>query len=357
MMTRERCSDHARAIAGWRCQECARALCPDCVGQETLENGAIIQACSHCDGRVDQLMEPGARDAVGAHLWQVVQVPVSWPTLLLGPLTVLALWRTRGLEAAGTAMVLIFAVAPCFWALYFATVRGAARAFDLAAPGEALDLVDHVALPAGRAWVVTVFAAGPVTLVRWIGGDFKAPISNPLLWVLVVLGALLMPLWTAYFAGGSGFAAALSPARALRSMRELGSDYRTVAGWTLATASLCFAWAGVADAGVRGPVFLLLQGLALYAMLFVARFAGALLAVRGPELGFTLRPDQLRPVLPGAVPRGTRKAKPPPPAPKVIQPIELDVAPPSEPMLVQRGMGGGGGGWDPGDGSGPGGAG
>jgi len=338
-------------IAGWRCGECGRALGPECVALDVLENGARILSCSVCDGRVDQLMEPGGEGTVRQHLWQVMQVPVSWFTVVLGPIAVWALWRTRRLEPAATAAVLLFAVAPCFWALSFATVRGGARAFDVIGRGEKVDLLEHVLFPTGKAMLVTVLAAGPVTLVRWLGGNFAAPVSNPLLWLLVVLGALAMPLWTAYLAGGAGLWDALAPARALRSIRELGADYWTVAGWTLVTASLCFFWAGGALRAISGPVFLLLQGLAVYAMLFVARFAGALLAVRGPDLGFALRPDQLRPVLPDAVPRGTRKARPPPPAPKVIAPIDLDEAAPAGPMEVQRGMGGGGG-WDEGDGGG-----
>ncbi|HEY8211506.1 MAG TPA: B-box zinc finger protein [Myxococcaceae bacterium] len=349
-MERARCADHPGAIAGWQCRDCGRVLCPECVAEETLENGARFLSCSACDGRVDQLMEPGGTGTVRQHLWQIVQVPVSWFTVLLLPLTVWALWSTRRLEAAGTAAVLIFAVAPCFWALYFATVRSGAHAFDALGRGEKVDLLEHVVFPAARALVLMVGAAGPVTLVRWLGGDFAAPVSNPLLWVLLVLGALAMPLWTAYLAGGAGLASALSLERARRSIRELGADYWTVAGWTLALASLCFLWAGGADRAIRGPVFLLLQGLAVYFLLFVARFVGALLAIRGPELGFELRPDQLRPVLPDAVPRGTRKAKPPPPPPKKeIAPIELDEEAPAGPMRIERGMGGGGS-WDPEDG-------
>jgi hypothetical protein len=317
------------------------------VAEEAVENGTTFLSCSLCDGRVERLMEPGATERVRQHLGQVLKVPVSWLTVLLGPLTVWALWSTRRLEPGGTAAVLLFAVAPCFWALYFGTVRGAARAFDRLEAGERLDLLEHVATPAGRALVVTVAAAGPVTFIRWLTGDFHAPTSNPLLWLLVIAGALVMPLWTAYLAGGSRILEALSPSRTLQSIRELGGDYWTVAGWTLAVASLGFAWSGSADSAVRGPWVLFLQGLAVYALLFVARFTGVLLAVRGPELGFTLRPDQLRPVLPDAVPRGTRRARPPPPPPKVIQPIELDVESPAEPFSIVRGMAGGPGSGDP----------
>ena len=337
---REPCADHPRAIAGWICLDCDRKRCPDCVAEERLENGGTILCCSSCDGRVQVLLEAGGQGRVRDHLWQVAQVPVSWPTLVLGPLTVWALWSTRAMEAAGTAAVLMFLVAPLFWALYFATLRTAARAFDLFDHGEPLDLLEHVAVPAGKAVAVTAVASGAVMTVRWVGGDFEAPIANPLLWLMVVAGALAMPLWTAYFAGGQGLAA-LSPSRAVASIRELGWDYWTVALWTLAISSLCFVWAGRAELAIRGPAFLLLQGMAVYTMLVVARFTGALLAVRGPDLGFELRPDQLKPVLPDAVPRGTRKAKPPPPPPKVIEPIELDVEAPAGPLVIERGMGGG----------------
>src|SRR3954453_14236900 len=88
MSGKYRCTDHSGAIAGWHCQDCGRALCPDCVAGETLENGGRLLSCSACDGRVDQLMEPGGTGTVRRQLWQVVQVPVSWFTVLLGPLTV-----------------------------------------------------------------------------------------------------------------------------------------------------------------------------------------------------------------------------------------------------------------------------
>ena len=208
MMARKSCTNHPLAIAGWRCLDCAQVLCPDCVAQEPLENGASFLACSSCDGRVERLMEAGGQGTVRDQVWQVLQVPVSW----------------------------------------FTGGAGAADARPLA--GRRLQRAD----------------------------------LDPALWGLAAIGALWMPLLTAYLAGGQGF-------------------------------------------------------------------AGALLAVRGPEPGFELRPDQLRPVLPDAVPRGTRKARPPPPPPKVIQPIDLDVAPPDGPLVVERGMGGGGG-WDPDGGQG-----
>ena len=42
------------------------------------------------------------------------------------------------------------------------------------------------------------------------------------------------------------------------------------------------------------------------------------------DLGFELRPDQLKPALPGVRPRGIRRAKPPPPPKKSYEPIDLE---------------------------------
>src|SRR4051812_1554514 len=103
---RESCADHPRAMAGWRCRGGARALCPECVALDVLENGARIISCSACDGRAEPLLEPGGEGTVRQHLWRVMQVPVSWFTMLLAPIAVWALWWTRRLEPAATTAVL-----------------------------------------------------------------------------------------------------------------------------------------------------------------------------------------------------------------------------------------------------------
>jgi hypothetical protein len=329
------CSQHP-SPAGWRCLGCGRALCPECVAEDAV-GAATYLSCTHCDGRAEVLMVPGSTQTVSEILREIFQVPPSWATVLLGPVVVILLWRAKYLEGWSAAALWLLVVAPLFWGMFFMVLRATARSYDLVAAADPLDPVAHVVVPVARAVALTAAGALVVLALRsFTGAD--AATSNPGLWALTWIAGAYLPLVTARLGAGEPLLQALSPPRWLEAVKALGTDYRAVAGLSVLTASLAFFLSGSAEQGIQGPWMALPHALSVYLLLVVARFAGALLAVRGPELGFELRPDQLRAALPDARPRGARAARPPPPPPKVIQPLTLDMSAPTGPLEVEYGL-------------------
>jgi hypothetical protein len=304
------CSAHPGQRAGWSCLDCGRQLCPRCVARAEVKAADApeirsFDCCAWCDGRVTLVYVPGTRSTFAGQLAGTLRVPVSGLGLLVGVLVMAGFIIARRLTgwAAVAALAL---VSPLFWTLFFLVLRAAARASDDVGWHERADLLAHGVRPALRATLLSLAAGAAFAALPRAG------------WLLTVGFSFAAPACVIGLAGGDSVWSSLSPARGAERIRSLGSDYLIAAALTAATGSLVFWWVlsgRLAASAIHVDAYQMLDGvevlldaLSLYALFIVARALGLLLSVRGDAVGYGLPASAIVPALPGAIPRGQRRA-------------------------------------------------
>lgn len=316
---------------------CGRELCPDCVASEEVGTSSF-EACVHCDGGVRVLTMGGSIESYGALLVQSLRVPIGLPTLGVA----VAIWALVFVAAgtSGWAAGLIWGllIPVLFWLLFFAALKSAARGADVVSGAVNADMRAELLWPALR---MTALCWGSA-LVAWLatraGVSARSLNDDWRYWAVVLALGVCLPAWVMALGRGDGLVQAITPSTSLSLVRALGGDYARSALLSVLTCALLFFWLGAAALGVSEGFTaygVLMEALSLYGALLLARLIGLVMSTRADAVGIGFRPDQLVPALPGALPRGVRRAKPaPPPERPRPEAIELDVSSPSGPMVL-----------------------
>lgn len=337
-----RCKQHPEAPAGWLCEDCGAALCPQCTELRRAQTVEYF-ACGLCGGtakvlRVHRSATPYTRHLRG--LWRYRFSPSGLQTLAgLSAFTALCSWLTQltWLFMKFVPLVIGFGT---FWAYFFHVLRTTARGVSQLEAPDYSDVFNDIVIPALRGFVATSLlwlpgllyvlflrealpavadSAGAVTnnpafFVNGVRPD--APHfslgADPFLLLIVLAGCFYLPMALMLAASGHGLLGMLNPVRVIGHALDLGRDYLRAVG-AMVLLLVLHGVLHVVAMGVRAiDIFLLSRWLAetltLIAPIMMARALGLLLYVRGDAVGYGLESDYYEPALPGAEPLAKRPA-------------------------------------------------
>ena len=312
------------APAGWRCQTCEAALCPDCAVGRRAQTVELV-ACSHCGNAAPPILVHRGRVPLATRLkgaWRYVftssglqvLVAVSLSLALLGFMTEVVMVFMKPLSLALYGSL--------FWATFFTLVRDTSRGeLELDTP-EFIEFFRDGIVPGIRGMTAAALVWSPALLylvflpnIGWSGlgfilsGDARPVglLADPVLWLLLLLGVVWLPLALIVTAVGMPLTAILNVPRVVRMVRDLGQDYLVAAGALVLLGGVHVVTHMVAY-GLRVlDLFLvsrvLAEGVTLLAPFTAAHVLGLLLYVRGDAVGYGVERDYLQPVLGEARPR------------------------------------------------------
>jgi hypothetical protein len=192
----------------------------------------------------------------------------------------------------------------------FALIRSSASGSeDLEAP-EFNDLLSGIIVPAAGGLIGTgvVWVPG---VVYWffLKQGSGSPLTDPVLWILAIVGLIYMPMALMAAATNSGFLRMLNPVYMFVYIKRLGADY-ALAVFTILVLCVPAVLIGLLSAllyAIPLPILpgILAASVRLLVPFMMARVLGLLLYMRGAELGLSRAADYEEPLLPGVVPRGT----------------------------------------------------
>lgn len=260
--------------------------------------------CGACGGRVDVLTQPGSDVSFVHALRGALFLPVGLPELLyLFALAAVASELDALRTAAGSASLLAWSAVA--WVLGVALVRATAE--GAATPRDVrMSLWPELLRPA----LVAAALTAPALLVPRTGWPGALAVA--------AAAAVLLPMLLAVFAL-EPLGHALSPLRAVRTLRGLGGD------GALAVLCIGLLWlfarllSGLAESPPTEVPALwrkTLDALAALTLFLVPRVLGLLLEARGEDLAYPFKRRGEVPVLPGARPEVTVAYRPPEPPPR-----------------------------------------
>jgi|GEM_PF-1233627 len=314
------CQRHARAPAGWRCQSCAAALCPDCAVGRRAQTVELV-ACGLCGSGASPILIHRSHVSLAQRLagaWRYVftasglqvLMAVSLTLALLGWLfeTVLFFLKVLPLALYGSM----------FWATFFTLVKDSSRGDTELETPEFIEFFRDGILPGLRGMTAITVVWMPALLytaflrpghigLSGLGliltGDFMPPglLADPVLWGLLLLGGVWLPLALLVTAVGMPPTAILNVPVVARMVQRLGRDYLLTAGVLLALGGVHLA-AHALGHGLRAlDLFIvsrvLAEGVTLVVPFTAAHVLGLLLYVRGDALEYGETRDYHVPIL------------------------------------------------------------
>ncbi|MCP3141279.1 B-box zinc finger protein [Pyxidicoccus xibeiensis] len=327
-----RCKKHPEAPAGWRCQDCDSALCPDCAVGRRAQTVELV-GCGLCGGGALPLLGHRSRVPLASRLtraWRYVFTASGLQVLMAVSLSLALLGWMLEMTVVFLKVLPLAMYGSMFWGTFFTLVRDTSRGHteletpeftdffrDAVLPGfRGLSAVLVVWLPAGLYGVFARPGGGAFNLEALAGfteGGFSTAVwADPVFWVLVLLGVVWLPMALLLTAAGHPITSVLNVVGVVQRARLLGRDYLLTSGVLVGLAGLHLAAHGLAS-GVRWLNVVLLsrvlaEGLTLVVPFTAAHVLGLLLYVRGDALGYGVARDYLEPVLGETKPR---RAAPP----------------------------------------------
>jgi len=334
------CQRHPEAAAGWRCDNCQAALCPDCVTVRRAISTEYL-SCGLCQGQTLPILVHRSRVPLTSRLRDVWRYPFT-PTGLVVLAGLSAMMAACRWLAAETFLLLKWLPALLglgfFWSAFFHVIRSTARGErELDAP-EFTDLYADCVAPALRGLVGSALLLLPglgylLFLKPWevrkplkelletpafyvTGGlpqlDWSQALTDPILWLLVLAGAAYLPMALLLAAAGQSAVRMLNPLEVIGTARRLGRDFAVTLG-ALAGLAVALVLVRLLAAGILSVGVPLLSGwvaelITCFVPIIMARVLGLLLYSRGDVLGYGPPSDYLEPVLGETRPR----AEPPP---------------------------------------------
>lgn len=334
------CAHHPRAQAGWTCEGCAAALCPECVARTQATQVVTYDSCVQCEGIVFPLLGAAAVQSFGRLLLYLFRVPVGFTAFLtaVGLLVWSVLSCRADLDAfvaPWTAVAWDVALGAALTITYFLVLHSTAQAPDRVEDQRSTSLMQDGVLPALRFLPAVVVALGlPIfeghgavlTADGWVGAAPHRWIwSGPAMVGVVLVSSAAPVLVMRWYARGHG--------SSLERVR-LGEWVQCAAiTGALGLTMHSLFWSGVTlDTWVRPSTFtrdtssnvyetLLRIGVGFFALV-LARVHGMFLHAIAPRIDYPL-PDRYRAPVLNAVPRGTRKPKVVEAPKRSYEPIEL----------------------------------
>ncbi|NVJ25891.1 MULTISPECIES: B-box zinc finger protein [Myxococcus] len=314
------CQRHPKALAGWRCNTCGAALCPECaVGRrvQTVE----LEACGLCGGDARTLSIHRGVVPLSHRLKKAWRYPFSAAGLqlliALGLFLTVVSWLTE-MSFLMMRAPLIALYGGLFWATFFGLVRESARGDTSLDIPDFNDVFRDAIIPGLRGLMVFVLASLPALAYGYLahrGASAKLDafawflqwqlppglLSDPVFWGLLLVGGLWLPMGLLLAATGQPPWRMLDPRLVLGLARGLGSDYLL----TTATLAVLVLLQGVAHAvagGLRALEWLVIsrflsECVTLVVPFLAAHVLGLLLYVRGDQVGYGDARDYLEPVL------------------------------------------------------------
>lgn len=319
------CQTHRGALAGWRCLACQASLCPECAEGQRIQTVELFK-CGLCGGdaevlRIHRGVVPLSHRLKSAWRYPFTQAAAQL-LLALGTFLGVMSWMS-GIVPVIIRLPVTLLYAGAFWATFFGLVRESARGDTSLDIPEFSELGRDILIPALRGTMVFLVACLPAlvyVLVTYSGVSASldafswfirwnlppALVRDARFWLLLLAGALWLPMGLLLAASHQPVWQMLNPRMAFRVGRGLGSDY-LVATAALAGLVPVHLVAHVLAAVVRMvkvPLlpFLLAECLTLVAPLLAAHVLGLLLFVRGDQVGYGEPREYLEPVLGGTRP-------------------------------------------------------
>ncbi|WP_426750816.1 hypothetical protein [Myxococcus sp. Y35] len=320
------CRNHRSARAGWRCTACEAPLCPDCVVGRRAQTVELV-SCRQCGDVAEPLLTHRRRVPLAQRMksaWRYVfstsglqvLVAVSIPLMVLGWLTEMTIIFLKPIT-----LLMYWSV---FWATFYKLARESARGeMELSTPDYSNYIQDGI-VPGLMGMVTFALVWLPAlvyaTLVRpllleasegkpfysaLLGPFSEFPVTDPVLWGLVLLALAWLPVVLLLTAAGSPVSTLVNVRAAMRLVRKLGRDYAVLVGGLAVLGVVHLLAHGLADALLWMDVLLVSRLLAEAVTLVVpfttAHVLGLVLYTRGDALGYGLDREYLEPVL-GATP-------------------------------------------------------
>jgi len=340
-----RCKRHPSATAGWRCEDCGAALCPDCVEARRMHTVDLL-ACRECGGRAEPLLVHRSEQAsLAERLGDVWRYPFSVHglALILGLGTVLTVLDfLTGVTLIVARMFPAVLTAGIFWGSLFAVMRSSARGEKDVPSLDYSDLFTDAINPALRGLVATsvvwlpmlgyLVSVGGLDVLQYTDRLMSDPmfymtgkfhslpggrlLEDPKAWALGLAGLAYLPMAFVLAASGAGLLDMLNPVKGVRVILRLGRDY----GVTLAalfTLGLAFLVVRLVSSGIRAVELGLFmrwpaEVLELFVPFIMARVIGLLLYTRGDVLGYGAPSDYWTPVLSDTTPSTSLRVDPVP---------------------------------------------
>ena len=329
------CQRHPTLMAGWACDNCQAPLCPDCVAvRRSLATEYL--SCGLCQGRVLTLLVHRSRVPLTERFRGLWRYPFTLSGIVvligLGAMLMVLRWA-----AESTFLLLKFLPTVIwlgvFWGAFFHIIRSTARGEHELDTPDYTEFFSDCVKPALRGLVGTslLWLPGFIYLffikhwdVRkpmdellsspafYITGalpqlDWSQVLGDPILWLIVLAGAVWLPVVLLLAAAGQRRVRCINPLAVIITARRLGGDYlRTLA--VLAGLTGVLVLGRLVAAGFRGLELPLLSGWAAelitcIAPFLMARVLGLLLYNRGDALGYGSPSEYLVPILGDTRPR------------------------------------------------------
>jgi tetratricopeptide (TPR) repeat protein len=347
-----RCKRHPEAAAGWTCDNCQSALCPDCATVRRALSTEYL-SCGLCQGRVLPILVHRSRTPLVAQFREAWRYPftASGLTVLAGISILLACLRWLAIETFLLVKFIPTVIGlGIFWGVFFHVIRSTARGDGELDTPDYSDFFSDCVSPAVRGFVgmSLLWLPGLLYLLfikQWdtskplndlletpsfyvTGGlpqlDWSQVLGDPVLWLIVLVGAAYLPMVLLLAAVGQNLVRMLNPLAVLGYARRLGRDFTlTMGALAVLTVALLLVWAVAAGIlWLRLPFLsaLVAEFITCLAPIIMARVLGLLLYNRGDAIGYGLASDYLVPVLGDTRPRAE------PPALREF-PVETELAP------------------------------
>ncbi|WP_163996845.1 B-box zinc finger protein [Pyxidicoccus caerfyrddinensis] len=320
------CQQHPRAPAGWRCQTCEAALCPDCAVGRRAQTVELV-ACGLCGGGAQPILAHRGREPLARRLtraWRYVFTASGLQVLTAVSLVLAALGFLLETTAPFLKVLPLALYGSMFWATFFILVRRSSLGDTELETPEFTDFFNDAIIPGIRG--LTAFAAVWMPAIvytaflrpghtGWYGlgfiltGDNVPPelLRDPVLWGLLLLGVVWQPQALLVTAAGMPPTAIYNVPAVLRMVRALGRDYLLTVGALVLLGVVHLGAHGIAHA-LRwlDLVFIsrvLAEAVTLVAPFTAAHVLGLLLFVRGDSLGYGVARDYWVPILGDTGPR------------------------------------------------------
>jgi hypothetical protein len=306
------CRRHPRALAGWSCERCAAALCPDCVVRSQV--GAMAteyDGCTECGGPVELLTRHRAeKSPFAAEVPRAFRLPLGregvLSLVLTGGVVGLLRWMTEATFFAMKPFAALVAVGVLFsW--FFHVVHAASIGADPFEVPDFRDFFTDVVEPGARALFALSFVwAIPLVLYFVRTGEILTRWESIAFWLYAWAYAPIALLFAAIDHEGWS----LNPVVGGFQIRRLGREYWVLVAamvpvglaewviWAIAEASW-FDRLGLIGAWVASAAL-------LYPLFVAAYLLGKLLFLHGDRVEYGRADDYRVPLLEGVTPRGTR---------------------------------------------------
>ncbi|MGZ3459455.1 MAG: tetratricopeptide repeat protein [Archangium sp.] len=338
-----RCKRHP-TTAGWRCEGCGAALCPQCVEARRMQTVDLL-SCRACGGRAETLIVHRSEQAPFAdRLGQVWRYPFTRHGLMvtagLGALLALIGFMTQ-VTLIVARLVPAALGAGLFWGSFFTVMRSSTHDEpEVPAPDFSDVFADWLApalrglLATSAVWLTLLLylvLAGGWDVFQYVDRLLSDPmfymtgrfhsipgeslLHDPVAWLLGLAGLAYLPMALMMAATGASLLDMLNPVRAVQGILRLGKDYAVALG-ALSTLSLVYLVVHLVSSGLRAVAFevivsrWLAQVLECLVFFVMARVLGLLLYTRGDALGYGASRDYFTPVLPDSAPSTSLRVDP-----------------------------------------------